>query len=250
MINPMELTGKRILVTGASSGIGQNTGILLSKLGAELVLVARNNERLQETLSMLNGEAHASVSFDLSNIDDIKDMMDYICMDKKLDGVVYSAGIAPIVPVPSINYNKMLEIMTVNYFAFMEIVKLFSKRKYSNGGSIVAVSSVSSYAGWRGASLYCGSKAAIDGSIRALAIELSNKGIRVNSVVPSNIKTKMLSDVTQYAGEEELDVITARQPLGLGNPDDVANAIAFLLSDAARFITGSSLVVDGGYLAQ
>ena len=82
----------------------------------------------------------------------------------------------------------MLEIMTVNYFAFMEIVKLFSKRKYSNGGSIVAVSSVSSYAGWRGASLYCGSKAAIDGSIRALAIELSNKGIRVNSVVPSNIK--------------------------------------------------------------
>ena len=250
MINPMDLTGKRILVTGASSGIGQSTAILLSKLGAELVLIARNNERLQETLSMLAGEIHSAISFDLSNIECIKDLIDEICMNKKLDGVVYSAGIAPIIPVQNIKYEKMLEIMRINYFAFIEIVKLFSKRKYSNGGSVVAVSSVSSFAGWKGASLYCGSKAALDGSIRALAIELSNKGIRVNSVVPSNIDTKMFNDVANFAGQSEMNSILSKQPLGLGHPNDVANAIAFLLSDAARFITGSSFVVDGGYLAQ
>jgi NAD(P)-dependent dehydrogenase (short-subunit alcohol dehydrogenase family) len=250
MVNPMDLTGKRILVTGASSGIGQNTAILLSKLGAELVLVARNNERLSETLSMLVGEAHSAVSFDLSNIECIKNLMNEICMNKKLDGVVYSAGIAPVIPVQNIKYEKMLEIMTINYFAFMEIIKLFSKRKYSNGGSVVAVSSVSSFAGWKGASLYCGSKAALDGSIRALAIELSKRGIRVNSVVPSNIDTKMFNGIVDSTGQTEINTILFKQPLGLGHPNDVANAIAFLLSDAARFITGSSLVVDGGYLAQ
>jgi len=250
MVNPMDLTGKRILVTGASSGIGKHTAILLSRLGAELVLVARNNERLQETISMLEGEKHTAVSFDLSNIDSIKDMMDKICMEKKLDGIVYSAGVAPIFPVQNINFKKMIDVMSINYFAFIEIVKFFSRKKYSKGGSIVAVSSVSSYAGWKGASLYCGSKAALDGSIRALAIELSNRDIRINSVIPSNINTKMFNDLTQFAEQEERDAIISKQPLGLGHPNDVANAIAFLLSDASRFITGSSLIVDGGYLAQ
>ena len=139
--------------------------------------------------------------------------------------------------------------MTINYSHLWRI-KLFSKRKYSNGGSVVAVSSVSSFAGWKGASLYCGSKAALDGSIRALAIELSKRGIRVNSVVPSNIDTKMFNGIVDSTGQTEINTILFKQPLGLGHPNDVANAIAFLLSDAARFITGSSLVVDGGYLAQ
>lgn len=250
MINPMDLTGKRILVTGASSGIGRETAILLSKLGAKLVLVARNNDKLRETLSKLDGESHSIISFDLLNIENINVMMDEICSEKKLDGFVYSAGIAPVVPIYSINYKRMMEIMTLNYFSFIEIVKFFSKRKYSNGGSIVAVSSVSSLAGWKGASLYCGSKGALDSSIRALAMELYSKNIRVNSVVPSNINTKMFSELTQFAEQSELDAIISKQPLGLGNPNDVANAIAFLLSDASRFITGTALIVDGGYLAQ
>lgn len=250
MINPMNLSGKRILVTGASSGIGKETSILLSKLEADLVLVARNEEKLQETFNSLEKGNHEMISFDLSHIDSICELMDTSCKNQKLDGLVHAAGIASIIPVQNINYKKMLEVMNINYFSFMELVKLFSKKKYSNGGSIVAVSSVSSFSGWKGASLYCGSKGALDSSIKALAIELITKNIRVNSVVPSNIKTQMFEDLTQFAEQSEINSILSKQPLGIGEPADIANAIAFLLSDASKFITGTALVADGGYLAQ
>ena len=115
---------------------------------------------------------------------------------------------------------------------------------------MVAISSVSAQAGWLGGSLYCGSKGALDASVRALAIELAAKNIRVNSVVPSNIRTPMLDGMISVGGDEAEKVIQARQPFGIGDPYDVAHAVAFLLSDAARFITGTNLVVDGGYLAQ
>ena len=250
MINPMDLTGKKVLVTGASSGIGRECAILLSKLGAELVLVARNEEKLKETMSMLEGSNHTYLSYDISNIELIKEMMEKACTNKKLNGFVHSAGVAPIIPIQAMDYKKMAESMSVNYFSFLEIVKYYVKRKFSEGGSIVAISSVSSKIGWKGATLYCGTKGALDSSVRALAIELYDKGIRVNSVMPSNIKTKMLNDIMQYASKSEMEVIAAKQPLGLGEPRDVANAVAFLLSNASRFITGTTLVVDGGYLAQ
>lgn len=250
MINPMNLSGKKILVTGASSGIGREIAILLSKLGAEVVVVARNTERLHETIDLLEKGNHEMISFDLSKVESIHELMDLACKSQKLDGLVHAAGLGPIIPVQSMNYFKMLEVMNINYFAFMELAKLFSKRKYSNGGSIVAISSISSMVGWKGASIYCGSKGALDSSIRGLSIELINKNIRVNSVVPSNIKTQMFEVVSQYAKHSDIDLIISKQPLGIGESIDVANAVAFLLSDAAKFITGTALVVDGGYLAQ
>lgn len=251
MVNPMELSGRRILVTGASSGIGRETAVLLSKLGANVILIARDEERLRETFNMLGEGEHSYIKFDITELDKISGLMDAVCPNnKKIDGFVHSAGICPVIPVQGINQQNMTEIMTINYFSFMEIVKYYSKKKYSNGGSIVAISSVSSFAGWKGASLYCGTKGALDSSIRALALELYSKGIRVNSVVPSNIKTKMFDDLARLSGEESVEGIVAKQPLGLGGPIDVANAVAFLLSGAARFITGTALVVDGGYLSQ
>lgn len=251
MINPMDLSGKRILVTGASSGIGRETSVLLSKLGATVILVARNEQRLKETYDMLEKGEHEYISFDISKLDELNELVEMLIKNnKKLDGFVHCAGICPIIPIQIIDYKKMQEIMTVNYFSFIEIIKYYAKKKYSNGGSIVAVSSVSSFAGWKGASLYCGSKGALDSSIKALSIELCTKNIRVNSVVPSNIKTKMFEESVQFAGNEAMEKIISSQPLGLGEPIDVANAIAFLLSDASKFITGTSLVVDGGYLAQ
>ena len=250
MINPMNLSGKRILVTGASSGIGKETAVLLSKLGAEVVLVARNLDMLQKMVDLLDKGNHAMLSFDLSEVESIHKLMDIVCISQKLDGIVHAAGICPIVPIQTMNYSKQIEVMNINYFSFMELVKLFSKRKYSIGGSIVAISSVSSKVGWKGASIYCGSKGALDSSIRGLAIELCSKNIRINSVVPSNIKTKLFDEVSQYVQQSDVDLIIAKQPLGLGEPRDVANAVAFLLSDAAKFITGTALVVDGGYLAQ
>ena len=144
----------------------------------------------------------------------------------------------------------MIDVFNINYFSFIELVKQYSKRKYSNGGSIVAVSSISSFVGLKGSSVYCGSKGALDSSIRALALELAAKKIRINSVAPSNIKTDMLDSVVNIIGKESQDTMVAKQPLGLGYCEDIANAVAFLLCDASRFITGTSLVVDGGYLAQ
>jgi NAD(P)-dependent dehydrogenase (short-subunit alcohol dehydrogenase family) len=251
MVNLIDISGKRILVTGASSGIGRAVSVMLSKLGADVVLVARNYDRLNETYKMLDTGKHEIIPFDISEINNIVQLFNKACNnDMKLDGLVHSAGIGPIVPLQNIDYEKMQKIMTVNYFSFIEMVKFFSKRKYSNGGSIVAVSSVSSFAGWKGASLYCGSKGALDSSIKALAIELSDKNIRINSVVPSNIKTDMLENVVKLTGDDLIDKINVKQPLGLGNPEDVANAVAFLLSDASKFITGTAMIVDGGYLAQ
>lgn len=249
--NPMSLENKRIMITGASSGIGKAIAIQCSKLGADVIIVSRTVKKLEQTLSMLEKGNHRLLSFDLFNIQNIKELMDLCISDGiKLDGFVHSAGILPIIPIANINYEKMLETMKINYFSFMEITKQYSKRKYSNGGSIVAISSVSSFVGWKGASVYCGSKGALDSSVRALSLELAPKGIRVNTVVPSNIKTEMFDAVQKLSGNESQELIVDKQPLGLGKSEDVANAVAFLLSDASRFITGTSLVVDGGYLAQ
>lgn len=250
IFNPLDLTGRHILVTGASSGIGQACAILLSQLGATVVLVARDEIRLKQTLNFMQNGNHKIVLFDLLNLDQYSDLFDLCANTKKLDGLIHAAGVGPALPIQAITHKQMSLVMTLNFYAFLELVKWFSKKKYSHGGSIVGVSSVSSVAGWQGVSLYGGSKAAMDSSVRSLAIELAPKGIRVNSVVPSNIRTPMLSEVLAVGGEEAESVIQAKQPLGIGEPVDVANAVAFLLSNAAKFITGTNLVVDGGYLAQ
>ena len=250
MFNPMDLTGRRILVTGASSGIGRACAILMSRLGAAVVLVARDEKRMGETLSQMTEGEHSVVSFDLNDFECYEELFKRIASEQKLYGVVHAAGIGPAMPIQSVSLALMREVMNINYFAFLELTKWFSKRKYSDGGSIVGISSVAGVVGWQGVSLYGGSKGALDSSVRSLAIELASKKIRVNSVVPSNIRTPMLDDVVSVGGDESARQILAKQPLGLGEPEDVAQAVAFLLSDAARFITGTQLVVDGGYLAQ
>lgn len=250
-INPMSLQNKRILVTGASSGIGRAISILCSKLGGDIILVGRNIKELGNTLVQLNEGNHLVLQYDISTSENIELMMNKCIVDgMKLDGLVHSAGINAIIPIGAINNKKMLEVMQINYFAFMELTRFFSKRKYSDGGSIVAISSVASIIGMKGTSLYCGSKGALDSSIRALALELAQKNIRINSVLPSYVGTDMYDEVTSLTGEEAQERSVSRQILGLGNAEDVANAVAFLLSNASKFITGSSLVVDGGYLAQ
>ena len=247
----MSLEKRRILVTGASAGIGRATAILCSKLGADVVLVGRNLTELNKTFSLLSEGKHLLLSYDLSDIANIEKLMnECIANGDKLDGLVHSAGVNAIAPLGTLNYKKMVNVMNINYFAFMELTKQYSKHKYSNGGSIVVISSVSSVAGTKCTSLYCGSKGAIDSSVRSLSLELVHKNIRINSVLPSYIDTDMYSAVAELAGTEAREQIVSKQILGLGRTEDVANAVAFLLSDASRFITGSSLVVDGGYLAQ
>lgn len=147
--------------------------------------------------------------------------------------------------------SDLQNIMSVNFFSFIELVKQFSDKKNNdNGGSIVAISSISSKVGARGLSAYCASKGALESSIRSMALELAPRKIRINSVAPGIIQTQIYDGLKDIVNNRNFDAeLKKRQIMGIGKPEDVANATAFLLSDASGFITGTSIVVDGGYLA-
>jgi NAD(P)-dependent dehydrogenase (short-subunit alcohol dehydrogenase family) len=252
VINPMDLSGKNILVTGASSGIGKGIAIYLSKIGANIIMAARNEEKLKETYDQLEPGNHSYYLIDLSNFNEIESMFDNICSDgKKLNGIVHSAGISRTVPIQYLKMDDLKSIMNINFYSFIELVKHFSKRKYNdNGGSIVAISSISSQVGARGLAAYCASKGALDSSIRSIALELAAKNIRINSIAPGMIKSQIYDGLIEIVNNNDFEAdLKKRQIMGLGKPEDVASAAAFLLCDASSFITGTSMVVDGGYLA-
>ena len=248
-MNPFDLTGKRILVTGASSGIGRACAVCAAKLGAAVILTGRRQEALEETVSTCEGEGHVIVSGDITSPAFVKELVE---KGGKVDGLVHAAGIAPMCPVGMLASEEVESVMRTNYYSFLELMKYYSKNKFRNGKlSVVAVSSVSAESGWSGGVGYCGSKGALSASIRALAMELASKGIRVNAVCPSNIKTPLYeAGALDMNDEASLKELIKKQPLGLGEPEQVAWPVCFLLSDAANFITGVNLPVDGGYLAQ
>lgn len=240
----VDLTGKKILVTGASSGIGRATSIELSKLNAQVILIGRNRMELENTLSQMSGSNHGYYINDLTDLSGIGTLVKHVVEadGRKLDGMVHCAGVSLRLPVRNLNYENMDVVMKTNFYSFVELVKHYSHRN-SNGGSIVAVSSVAAQEGNVGQTIYAASKAALDAAVKTLSKELVKKGIRVNSVRPSFINTAMLEELKQKTGKETLG---ERQLLGIGEPEDVANLIAFLLSDASKFITGANYLIDGG----
>lgn len=249
-MNLIDLTGRRVLVTGASSGIGRACAITASRLGASVVLTGRRADALADTLRQMgNQDRHLIFPCDICDSCAVAEL---VKKGGKIDGLVHAAGIGPMCPIGFVDEEHIQSVMKTNYLAFLELMKHYSKaRNRADRLSVVAVSSVSAFAGWGGGVVYCGSKGALSASVRALAMELSSKGVRVNAVCPSNIKTPLYdagaADMNNEAG---LATLKAKQPLGLGMPEQVASAVAFLLSDAASFITGVNLPVDGGYLAQ
>ena len=249
-MNFFDLTGKRILVTGASSGIGRACAVLTSQLGASVVLTGRRSDALDETWRrMENQDRHLICPCDICDSSAVAEL---VRASGKIDGLVHAAGVGPMCPIGFIDEEHVQSVMKTNYFAFLELMKHYSKAKNrADRLSVVAVSSVSAFAGWGGVVVYCGSKGALSASVRAIAMELAPKGVRVNAVCPSNIKTPLYdAGAADMNSEEGLSALKAKQPLGLGMPEQVASAVAFLLSDAASFITGVNLPVDGGYLAQ
>lgn len=249
-MNPMNLTGKNIIVTGASSGMGRQVCILLSQLGAQVVLVARNEERLSETRNQMeNKEIHKLVSFDLSNLEGIEAMVkDTSSEVGKYDGFVHCAGLGTMKTLQATTPRFMDEMMRVNLYSFIEITRCITKKKNCNpNASIVAISSAASVRGDKAKTAYCSSKGALDSAVQALAAELgTTKKIRVNSVNPGWVKTEMYKSYVDAVGGEMAKEIEIRQFLGVSEPIDVANVIAFLLSDASKIITGQSIMVDGG----
>lgn len=243
--NPLDLTNRKILVTGASAGIGKATAIYLSKLGARLVILGRNEERLQDTLLELEGENHNKITTDLAELEDMGSIFKQATEDGiKLNGLVHCAGIAQVIPLNMLIKKYMLTEMNINYFAYIELVRQYAKKKFNDGGSIVGISSIAADRAGKCQTNYSASKAAVDISSQALSIELAKKGIRINTVLPGMIETEMATRAQDQG--VNLDDIEENQLLGIGEADDVAASIAFLVSDMSKLITGRRLFVDGG----
>lgn len=248
MFNFIDLTDKRIIVTGASQGIGQGISVLLSKLGAHLVLLARNEDNLKKTLNMLEGDGHSYYICDIGNLDSIdKCLADIVEAQGPLDGMVYCAGVANSRPLNLYKPDMVSNILKINLQGFIEFVRCITKKKrYNLGMRIVGVSSVAAFHGDKTHTVYSASKAGMDGAVRCMAKELADKGIKINTVAPGFIDTPMNAAYIEKNGIEAVNKILERQYLGVGKVEDVANAVAFLISPAASFITGICMPVDGG----
>ena len=253
MKNLIDFTGKHMLVVGASSGIGQTTAVTLSRLGAHVDVMARSAEGLKNTLDLLEGEGHSSYLLDVTDFDSIAETISKAVKEGgAYDGLVYAAGVALNTPLNMMTPAKMQWVFNTNLFGFVETVRQISKKgRFHPGMRIVGVSSVASLRGDISQTAYSASKAAMDGAVRSMAGELAKKDICINTVAPSMINTRMYRDYLKNYGTESFryEVMMNRQFLGIGEPQDVANAIAFLLSPAARMITATCLPVDGGYRA-
>lgn len=248
--NPLNLYGRKILVTGASSGIGRATATYLSKLGASVVLNGRNEEQLELTQSQLSGEGHKICAMSLTESESLEPLFDSALWDgKKLDGLIHCAGIPCVMPLRVLDKKHTAEVMDVNFFSFVELVRQYAKKKYSSGGSIVGVSSILSVQPRGYEAGYIAAKGAMNAAIGSLAFDLAPRKIRINGILAGNIMTEMTKrTLEQFENESHLQQVMEKSLLGLGEPDDIASVCAFLVSDMSRFITGRLLYADGGLL--
>lgn len=249
-MNIVDLSNKTILITGAGSGIGQATAITASKVGAKVVLLDVSKEGLESTMEKLEGYGHSMHLVDLSVNESIAPLIKEIVETQGLvNGFVHCAGISSRKPLNVLTKDGFSKVMDVNFYSFVELVRQICKKKhFSDGGSVVVMSSISSIRGYKAKTEYCVSKAAVDAFVRCMAAELADRKIRVNSVMAAEVLTPMAIKARETNAAVGADNFEA--PLGPSEPYEVANAIAFLLSDATKTITGSSLLIDGGATIQ
>ncbi len=242
----ISLSNKKILITGASSGIGKATAILFSNLGAELVITGRSKDNLSDTYNKLNkSQNHKMILADLASITDIKQLISDILT---LDGFVHCCGKVLPVPVKFIKEEQLDDVMSVNYFSAVNIVsELLKQKKINNNGSIAFISSISTSYAYFGGAPYISSKAALEGYSKTLALELVPKKIRVNVLQPALVKTAIFDSTLEAAVDDvEMKKLVSKYPLGIGEPEDVAQALAYFISDTSKWVTGSTLKMDGG----
>lgn len=243
--NPFSLEGKTILVTGASSGIGRSAAIECSKLGAKIIITARNEERLNETLAAMEGEGHEMFICDLSKTDKVTEMVASL---PELQGLINNAGFTKAKPIQFIDEESFHDLLEVNTIAPMMLMKyLLRKKKLKSGASIVFTSSIAGLGQTVvGNAMYTSCKGAISAFIACAALEMAQKGIRVNAVCPGMVDTNILAE--GIITEEQIVKDKLNYPLGrYGTPEDVALAMIYLLSDASSWVTGTNMIIDGGY---
>jgi NAD(P)-dependent dehydrogenase (short-subunit alcohol dehydrogenase family) len=251
-MNPLDLAGSTVLVTGASSGIGRETAILLSCLNAKVVLTGRNRERLEETSSRLSGEGHRIEPFDLNRVEEIPKWLRALTSEMgPLSGLVHAAGVQLTSPIRFVAPEAIDELLRTNLVSAMMLMRGFSQKDcHAAESSAVFCSSIMGLNGAASMSIYGASKAALIGLSKSLAVELAPHRIRVNCVAPACVQTEMLEQMREVFSPEQFEALKRAHPLGFGTARDVANAVAFLIANTGRWITGSTLVVDGGYSAQ
>ena len=242
-----DLSGKTILVTGASSGIGRQEAICLSECGAKVIMVARREKELLETMERMQGTEHAYYCVDLNELDEIGKVMKEITGEHgKLHGMAYCAGVASLRPYHVADPKSVIDVMKINFFAYYEMTRQFVKKSNSvEGAKIVVVSSLASKRPGKGQGAYAASKGAIESANLVLAQELIPRHINVNSVCPGRVETPMTANLS----EEDKEHALSRQPLGIISPSDISYLITYLLSPAADMITGRSFDIDGGGLS-
>ncbi|WP_338499589.1 SDR family oxidoreductase [Delftia tsuruhatensis] len=239
--NAFSLRNKTVLVTGASSGLGRQIAISCSQRGAQVIITGRDKSRLQETFKQLKGEGHLQM---LAEQTCAKERAALAQATPALHGVVHCAGKQMLSPIRLLSEALMTQMYAVNFLApVMLTQQLFQNRKIAPGASIIFMLSTSAHIGTPAVGPYSAMKSALLGIIRCLAMEQGKHRIRVNGISPSAIPTPMWGEDQKSAS---LQAQRARHPLGLGTPEDVANAAIYLLSDASRWVTGTSLVMDGG----
>lgn len=246
MSTPFHLTHKTILVTGASSGIGRQVAIECSKMGATLVITGRNHERLSDTFKNLQGSGHIQLTADLMKADELNKLAESL---PALDGIVNSAGIVMPVPAKFTEEKHLKEVMGVNFeTAVLMMTRLLKLKKVNDAASLVFFSTVAVNYPYSGSALYSASKAALEAYSRNLALELHTRKIRSNYLTLAMINTPMYEATVKHGMHgSNAEEYNKKYLLGIGETTDVANAVIYLLSDAARWITGTNMVVDGGY---
>lgn len=240
------LIDKSYLITGATSGIGEKTAYMLAEQGCRLILTGRNQEKLEELKKNIDSKV-IIIPYDLLDSDNVEQI--FICCkenDIKLDGLIYSAGIARNTIVRANEWRDLEDVMRVNCLAFIELGKYFGMKKYSNdGASIVAISSIASCLNDTGMVQYSASKAALNSAVKTMSKEFMKRKIRVNAILPANVNTELFLSGKEYI-EDFMENALARQPLGIIDVEQVVYLIEFLLSDYSKYITGEWITIGGG----
>lgn len=249
-MNPMDLTGKTILVTGASSGIGRAAAVMCAQLGAKIIATGRNQQRLDETRSRLEGDGHIALTQDLSCQEGLEPFVrELVSRAGKLDGMIHCAGIPGVMPIKVLSRSRLENIMAVNFYAFVELVRQIGKRRYSrDGASIVGISGALIQRPRPYELAYIASKAALEAAVPVMAMELKERKIRVNCVSPGAVKTEMLERLTEeFDNRDKLEQQAQLSISGWQSPEEIAAVCAFLVSDAASAVTARTVPADGGF---
>ena len=245
------LQNKNILITGASSGIGKECAFRCYEEGAKVHLLGRNERSLKEIYAQLNDNNNSISILDLQDFERYQNIIESIVTKHgKIDGFIHSAGYQITLPISAMNYQMYLDIFSVNTISAFEFIRLLSKRNYSNlsGMSIVLIASIMSIIANPALTAYCATKAALVGGAKALALELANKGMRINCISPGTLgDTAMTENLKKQISEEEFHRIEQEYPMGLGSIKDISSLCLFLLSDESKWITGQNIIIDGGY---